>query len=82
MLVPITRQKFEQLVPLVATASQYNYYWGKFPDILQRLLISVVAASIGPLPRPHACPRAGLTSSVNRGSWPIVALELVLIESM
>ena len=46
MLVPITRQKFEQLVPLVATASQYNYYWGKFPDILQRLLISVVAASI------------------------------------
>ncbi|CCH67342.1 ABC-type phosphate transport system, permease component [Richelia intracellularis HH01] len=46
MLVPITRQKFEQLIPLVATASQYKYYWGKFPDILQRLLISVVSASI------------------------------------
>ena len=46
MLVPLTRQKFEQLIPLVATGSQYKYYWGKFPDFLQRLLISVAAASI------------------------------------
>jgi hypothetical protein len=46
MLVPLTRQKFDQLVPLIATASQYKYYWGKFPDFLQRLLISVVSASV------------------------------------
>ncbi|MDJ0615759.1 MAG: phosphate ABC transporter permease [Calothrix sp. MO_192.B10] len=46
MLVPLTRQKFEQLIPLIATGSQYKYYWGKFPDFLQRLLISVVAAAI------------------------------------
>ncbi|MFQ4142143.1 phosphate ABC transporter permease [Chlorogloeopsis sp. ULAP02] len=46
MLVPLTREKFNQLVPLIATGQQYKYYWGKFPDFLQRLLISVVAAAI------------------------------------
>lgn len=43
MLVPLTRQKFEQIVPLIATAGQYKYYWGKSANLLQRLLISVVA---------------------------------------
>ncbi len=46
MLVPLTREKFHQLIPLIATGPQYKYYWGKFPDFLQRLLISVVAAAI------------------------------------
>ncbi|MBE9217077.1 phosphate ABC transporter permease [Plectonema cf. radiosum LEGE 06105] len=46
MLVPLTREKFEQLVPLIATGSQYKYYWGKFSNFLQRLLISVVVAAI------------------------------------
>ncbi|MEA5597225.1 phosphate ABC transporter permease [Rivularia sp. UHCC 0363] len=46
MLVPLTREKFEQLVPLIATGSQYKYYWGKFSDFLQRLLISVVIAAV------------------------------------
>lgn len=46
MLVPLTRQKFEQLIPLIATGSQYKYYWGKFPDLLQRFLISVVSVAI------------------------------------
>ena len=46
MLVPLTREKFEQLIPLIATGSQYKYYWGKFSDFLQRLLISVVIAAI------------------------------------
>jgi hypothetical protein len=41
MLIPITRKKFEELIPLTATAAQYRYYWGKFSDILQRVLISV-----------------------------------------
>ncbi|MEL7246688.1 MAG: phosphate ABC transporter permease, partial [Cyanobacteria bacterium J06573_2] len=46
MLVPLTREKFEQLVPLIATGLQYKYYWGKFSDFLQRLLISVIIATV------------------------------------
>ena len=43
MLVPITRQKFEQLIPILATGLQYAYFWGKFPELLKRLLISLIA---------------------------------------
>ncbi|MDZ7962179.1 MAG: phosphate ABC transporter permease [Aulosira sp. DedQUE10] len=43
MLVPLTRQKFEQVIPLIASGLQYKYYWGKFSNFIQRLLISVVA---------------------------------------
>jgi hypothetical protein len=43
MLVPITRQKFEQLIPLIATGPQYAYVWGQLPDFLKRILISVIA---------------------------------------
>jgi len=43
MLVPLTRQTFEQLIPRIATSAQYRYCWGKSPDFLRRLLISVVA---------------------------------------
>lgn len=43
MLIPLTRAKFEQLVPLTATGEQYRYYWGKPSDLLRRLLISFVA---------------------------------------
>ena len=46
MLVSITRKKFEQLIPLLATGPQYAYYWGKFPDFLKRLLISVVSLCV------------------------------------
>ena len=46
MLVPLTRQKFEQLIPPIATGAQYRYSWGKFADFLKRLLISVVALVI------------------------------------
>ncbi len=42
MLVPLTRQKFEQVVPLVATSQQYKYCWGRSANVLQRLLVSVV----------------------------------------
>lgn len=41
MLIPLTRKKFEELVPVVATGDQYKYYWGKPSDVLQRLLISI-----------------------------------------
>ena len=46
MLVPITREKFEQIIPLIATGPQYSYYWGKWQDFLRRLLISVVAVVV------------------------------------
>ena len=46
MLVPITRAKFEQLIPAISTGAQYIYYWGKGPDVLRRLLISLVAVVI------------------------------------
>ncbi|MGQ9869428.1 phosphate ABC transporter permease [Leptodesmis sp.] len=42
MLTPLTRKAFEQLVPAVATGAQYAYCWGKLPDLLSRVLISVV----------------------------------------
>jgi hypothetical protein len=42
MLIPLTREKFEELIPPVATAQQYRYFWGKPRDFLRRLLISVV----------------------------------------
>jgi hypothetical protein len=43
MLLPITRQKFEQIIPILATGPQYGYFWGKFPDFLKRLLISLIS---------------------------------------
>ena len=41
MLIPLTREKFEQLIPLIATGNQYKYSWGKPRDVVLRLLISV-----------------------------------------
>ncbi|GAB4530298.1 MAG: hypothetical protein Tsb0014_12870 [Pleurocapsa sp.] len=46
MLQPLTREKLEQLIPLIATGQQYAYYWGKWQDLLNRLLISVVAVVV------------------------------------
>ncbi|BAZ46334.1 hypothetical protein NIES4102_33640 [Chondrocystis sp. NIES-4102] len=46
MLKPLTREKLEQLIPLIATGQQYNYYWGKWSDLLNRLLVSVVAVIV------------------------------------
>jgi hypothetical protein len=46
MLIPLTRKKFEELVPSVATGDQYKYCWGKPPDFLRRLLISVVSVVV------------------------------------
>lgn len=46
MLIPLTRESFEELIPLIATGPQYLYFWGKFSDLLKRLLISVVGVVI------------------------------------
>lgn len=46
MLVPITREKFEQLIPFTATAEQYRHYAGDWPDFLRKLLISFVGVVV------------------------------------
>ncbi len=46
MLVPLTRKKFEEIIPRIATGAQYRYFWGKSSDFLNRLLISVVAVVV------------------------------------
>ena len=46
MLVPITRTKFEQLIPILATGSQYKYCWGKWSDFLQWVIISIAAIAL------------------------------------
>ena len=46
MLIPITRAKFEQIVPISATGPQYAHYWGKISDLIRRLLFSVIAMII------------------------------------
>jgi len=46
MLIPLTRKTFERLIPAVATGAQYGYCWGKVPDFLRRLLISMVGVLV------------------------------------
>ncbi|PNK04944.1 phosphate ABC transporter permease [Cylindrospermopsis raciborskii S07] len=46
MIIPLTRQKLEQIIPLIGSGDQYKYYWGKFNNFLQRLLISVVTVVV------------------------------------
>ncbi|WP_179228529.1 phosphate ABC transporter permease [Leptolyngbya ohadii] len=43
MLIPLTRKKFEDLIPIFATGGQYKYYWGKPSDVLRRFLYSLTA---------------------------------------
>jgi hypothetical protein len=47
MLIPLTREKFEDLVPVVATGDQYKFCWGKPSDVLRRILISIAAVVVG-----------------------------------
>ncbi|WP_017304481.1 hypothetical protein [Spirulina subsalsa] len=46
MLIPLTREKFEQLVPTVATGAQYAAIWGSWQNFLGRLLISAVGVIV------------------------------------
>jgi hypothetical protein len=41
MITPLKRKKFDELIPSVPTADQYQYYWGGSQDVFKRLLISV-----------------------------------------
>jgi len=46
MLIPITREKFEQLVPFTATAEQYRFYAGNWRYFFQKLLISFIGVVV------------------------------------
>ncbi|MGB3536015.1 MAG: phosphate ABC transporter permease [Microcoleaceae cyanobacterium] len=46
MLIPITRQTFEELIPAVATGEQFKHCWGKPDRFLKRLLISAAIALV------------------------------------
>ncbi len=46
MLIPLTREAFEDIIPPIATGTQYSFYWGKWRDLLQRLFISLIALVI------------------------------------
>ncbi|MGF1480645.1 MAG: phosphate ABC transporter permease [Cyanophyceae cyanobacterium] len=46
MLIPLTREKFEQIVPLIATGPQYAHHWKNVQNFLKQLLISVVAVVV------------------------------------
>jgi hypothetical protein len=46
MLKPLTKEKTEQLIPLIATGQQYAYYWGKWSDVLNRLLVSFIGVIV------------------------------------
>lgn len=46
MLIPLTREKFEQLVPLIATGPQYAHHWKNAQNFLKQFLISVVGVVV------------------------------------
>jgi len=41
MLVPLTRRKFEEVLPLAATGPQYVYYWGDWQNLVKQVLFSL-----------------------------------------
>ncbi|XLQ11939.1 MAG: phosphate ABC transporter permease [cyanobacterium endosymbiont of Epithemia adnata isolate EadnSB Bon19] len=46
MLIPLTHQALDKIIPAIATGAQYASCWGRARDVLRRLLISVVALTI------------------------------------
>ncbi|MEM9449513.1 MAG: phosphate ABC transporter permease [Cyanobacteria bacterium P01_E01_bin.6] len=41
MIIPLSRKRFEEIIPLTATSNQYKYFWGRPADALRRVLISM-----------------------------------------
>lgn len=46
MLIPLKEDALKDLIPAVATGSQYRYYWANFPTFLKNLFISFVGVLI------------------------------------
>lgn len=77
MLKPLTRQKFEQLIPSVATGRQYRFVWGKIPDFLRRLIYSVVGVVVVWFPLSYVGHGVQLVAGLVAGLywlwWPAVS---------
>lgn len=72
MLIPLTREKFEQLIPVVATFAQYRAVQGDVQAFLQRVLISVlgvVAVLIIGVLSSNAVPGAQLVMGIIMGLY-------------
>lgn len=46
MLIRLNKETSEQIIPQIATANQYAFYWGNLQNILKNLFISLVAILI------------------------------------
>ncbi|MCS6959283.1 MAG: hypothetical protein RMK91_04460 [Pseudanabaenaceae cyanobacterium SKYGB_i_bin29] len=46
MLLPLSRQQLNELLPLIPTREQYEYYWGTGQDLFRRIMVSVAIATI------------------------------------
>jgi hypothetical protein len=46
MLVPLKRERFDELIPAVPTADQYQHYWGSANDVLRRVMVSVALLTV------------------------------------
>ncbi|BAQ65654.1 phosphate ABC transporter permease [Geminocystis sp. NIES-3709] len=42
MLIPLKQEAINDLIPPIATGSQYSYYWANFATLLKNLFISLV----------------------------------------
>jgi hypothetical protein len=42
MLIPLKQEAINDLIPAIATGSQYSYYWANFATLLKNLFISLV----------------------------------------
>ncbi len=46
MLVPLKRERFDELIPAVPTADQYQHCWGSANDVLRRVMVSVTLLTV------------------------------------
>jgi hypothetical protein len=46
MLIPLKKEIGEEIIPLIATANQYAYYWRSLQNILKNLFLSLVGVVI------------------------------------
>jgi hypothetical protein len=46
MIIPLKRRNFDELIPAVPTAEQYQYYWGDGQSVFRRVAISIASVIV------------------------------------
>ncbi|MGY6528843.1 MAG: phosphate ABC transporter permease [Cyanobacterium sp.] len=46
MLIPLKKEALDDMVPAIATGTQYRYYWANFSTLLKNLFISLIGVLI------------------------------------